>query len=399
MRYSCFYLLLWSLVLINNTSCHHRDEPAVTSARTVLVYIAGENSLVRFTEKNITEMKTGVKQINRKTDNLLIYIDDYSTPRLIKLHVDGAGNVTEETIKEYEEHNSVSSSVMKQVIDDAVKAYPADSYGLVLWSHGDGWIPSPTGVLAKATTRWWGEDLSVNQYMNISELKSALETAPHFSFIFFDACFMQSVEVVYQLRDCCDYYIGCPTEIPGPGANYEYVVPAFFDYTDKVGRAIAAAYYRYYAQIYDDGLHISNDNWTGGISVSAIKTGMLEHLASTTAQILPKYIVEKQTISTEGIFNYDNRQAKLYYYDMNEFIESLTQRGSDYVTWKEAFDQAVIYWASTPRNYSAFVGMFDIDAKAGGLSIFLPNKTQSSLVNYLHRFDWYRDAGWEKTGW
>ena len=29
------------------------------------------------------------------------------------------------------------------------------------------------------------------------------------------------------------------------GANYEYVVLAFFDYTDKVGRAIAAAYYRY----------------------------------------------------------------------------------------------------------------------------------------------------------
>ena len=39
---------------------------------------------------------------------------------------------------------------------------------------------------------------------------------------------MQSVEVVYQLRNRADYFIGSPTEIPGPGAPYEVVVPALF---------------------------------------------------------------------------------------------------------------------------------------------------------------------------
>ena len=32
---------------------------------------------------------------------------------------------------------------------------------------------------------------------------------------------MQSVEVAYELRDCCDYYIGFPAENPGPGAAYD----------------------------------------------------------------------------------------------------------------------------------------------------------------------------------
>lgn len=57
--------------------------------------------------------------------------------------------------------------------------------------------------------------------MNIEDLKLVLQNAPHFDFIMFDACFMQSVEVAYELRDCCDYYIGFPAENPGPGAAYD----------------------------------------------------------------------------------------------------------------------------------------------------------------------------------
>ena len=49
----------------------------------------------------------------------------------------------------------------------------------------------------------------------------------------FDACYMQSVEVIYQLRDRTDYFIGSPTEIPGPGAPYEAVVPALFSQINR----------------------------------------------------------------------------------------------------------------------------------------------------------------------
>ena len=48
---------------------------------------------------------------------------------------------------------------------------------------------------------------------------------PHFDFIMFDACFMMSVEVAYEVRNYTDYYIGSPTENPGPGAPYDKVVP------------------------------------------------------------------------------------------------------------------------------------------------------------------------------
>lgn len=61
--------------------------------------------------------------------------------------------------------------------------------------------------------------------MNIDDLHEALQVLPKLDFLLFDACFMESVEVAYALRDCGDYMISSPTEIPGVGAPYEDVVP------------------------------------------------------------------------------------------------------------------------------------------------------------------------------
>ena len=56
-------------------------------------------------------------------------------------------------------------------------------------------------------------------------------------FIMFDACFMMSIEVAYAVRNYADYYMGCPTENPGPGAPYNKVVPYMF----KQGAAVQMA--------------------------------------------------------------------------------------------------------------------------------------------------------------
>ena len=118
---------------------------------------------------------------------------------------------------------------MKEVMHRAFYEYPADSYGLVYWSHADGWIPYP---VPSASTRWIGQDTGEGQdnRMNISDFVDVLDDGmPHFDFIMFDACFMMSVEVAYEVRNYTDYYIGSPTENPGPGAPYDKVVPYMFN--------------------------------------------------------------------------------------------------------------------------------------------------------------------------
>lgn len=385
----------------NSTKTRLPKKPETTDmSRTVLVYMVAQNSLSEFTAADIAEMKEGLKNVDVTRNNLLIYVDDeskfdkegnYYVPRLIRLGKDKKGQVVEETLVEYKEQNSVDVSVMQNVFRTAFKYYPAKNYGVVFWSHGEGWVPSPTA------TRWFGQD--GNNYMNISDLHEALKVAPHFDFIFFDACFMESVEVAYELKDRADYIVSSPTEIPGPGAPYQDVVPAMFAGED-VAVGIADAYYNYYKSIYKDGSGISNDNWTGGVSVGVTKTEVLEKLAEATAKIIPYYIYERPEINVFDVMCYDQRSNTRYYYDLDGFIRSLTT-DKEYKAWKSVFNEAVIAWKYTERNYSGIVRhMFSIEGSAG-LSTYIPHGKYDSSVNKYYResCSWYKAAGWQQTGW
>lgn len=141
--------------------------------------------------------------------------------------------------------------------------------------------------------------------MNIEDLVTILsaDAVPHFDFVLFDACFMQSIEVAYALRNFTDYYIGSPTEIPGPGARYDVLVPALFS-DGEVALKVAAAYYEPYKKIYNGGSGISNTNWTGGVSVCALQSSVLESLASITKQVLSENADSEELRSL--VFNYDH---------------------------------------------------------------------------------------------
>lgn len=161
--------------------------------------------------------------------------------------------------------------------------------------------------------------------MNISEFVEILKSAPHFDFILFDACFMQAVEVAYELRDYTDYCIGSPTEIPGPGASYDAVVPAMFS-AENAAVNIAKAYYEPYAAKYDEGKGLSNSNWTAGASVCALRTDKLVDLARITKQVLPGLVDNAQLRSL--IFDYDKRRGSdgfqdghVGYYDMANMMK------------------------------------------------------------------------------
>ena len=46
----------------------------------------------------------------------------------------------------YDQENSASPQVLKRVINDVTRLYPAKSYGLIVFSHGSGWLPPHTLV-------------------------------------------------------------------------------------------------------------------------------------------------------------------------------------------------------------------------------------------------------------
>lgn len=383
---------LWLCALAVLTACCHKDDPIPSAAvsRTVLIYIAADNSLSSFAASDMEEIRDGAATLTHDNFHLLVYVDagSQSAPRLVEFSRKN-GKVTETVVKTYESRNSVGVEETTEVFNDVFSgAYRADSYGLIYWSHGDGWIPNPLPV-----TRWVGQDVSNGtNYMNITDLQSILQTAPHFDFILFDACYMQSIEVAYALRNFTDYYIGSPTEIPGPGADYTELVPAMF--TSGVdpltlAKSTAAAYYDPYAAIYDGGKGISNTNWTGGVSIGILKTAELQPLATVTRQVLSKNVDTR--ILRADIFNYDKRYDPVGYYDMVPMMRELTD-DAGFNDWKAVYDAAVVSWKTTPQNYSGFINnMFSMEGTYG-VSHYIPSQNAAEVAAYRST-EWCQDAG------
>ena len=375
-------------------SCEDEPEIVKTPKRTVLVYIAADNNLAHFALDDMDEMKEGLLQVNGEL-KLLVYVDTGSSARLVELKKESR-NVVENVVREYGDRNSTGTEETREVFRDVFSnpAFAAESYGLIYWSHADGWAPYGS----TRQTRWIGQDTGDGDYrMNISDFVSILKEAPHFSFIMFDACFMSSVEVAYELRSYTDYYIGSPTENPGPGAPYDLITPLMAGENAAVD--MASAYFEHYNAKYNGGINISNKNWTGGTSICVMRTSALKQLASVTAQVLPETLADNERLSAT-VFDYDQRPPSSTYYigyfDFKQLVQALADETS-LVEWEHAFDEVIAFWKTTDKNYSQVAHMFSMEG-TNGITHYIPNSNDTYALAYRSTA-WYQDAGLAKLGW
>lgn len=390
-----FYLSLWMCIFALLIACGDdklESETPQNGRRTVLVYIAADNSLSSFALEDLAEMKAGMAKVKNDANvHLLVYIDNGKSARLLELKNEG-GTVTETEVRNYGRRNSVGVPETKEVFAEVFQnpSYKADSYGLVYWSHGEGWLPYPL----RPGTRWVGQDngSGADNRMNISEFAEILSTAPHFNFILFDACFMQSIEVAYELRSYTDYLIGSPTEIPGPGAPYDEVVPAMF-VAENVAVSVATAYYGPYASLYNPNKDVTNWDWTGGVSVAVLRTDRLEQLAQATKHAMTESVDNVWLRSV--VFDYDKRRSssssRVGYYDFAGMMEQVATDAA-YDEWRKAFAGVLVYWATTAENYSSYVGRFSMEG-ATGVSCYIPSAQNTPTDNAYRSTGWYESAG------
>ncbi len=389
---------IFGLFLLTLVACDKDDPipnpPEKGTECTVLAYLIGNsssNDLSNLLRNNYNDMLIGMGSVDVSKYNLLVYLESKydESPYLVHVRKDETNKVIADTLYSYPVQNPLNISVMTEVFSKVFSDFPADRYGLVLGSHADGWIPA-----TQSASRSFGEYLGTQ--MDIPDFATVLQrVGKHFDYIFFDACFMQTVEVAYELRNYADYIVASPTEIPGPGAPFQTLTPMLFK-TDRAALAIAEEYYRVYADTYT-GVTPTTSVWTGGVSVTAIDTRYLEQLAVRTKDILSGYYRQGQWLtSLSGIMCYDNRNVK-YYYDFDGFIRLITSEDNNYLTWKKTYDQAVTYFATTPKNYSAYARMFDMEG-ATGLSTYIPQNQNSLAYTYYPVMQWYSAAGWEDTG-
>ena len=392
-------------LLLGVTSCHwFSPDDEVNYDRTVLAYIAAENSLSygAFHQQDIDEMLQAAGDIPTNS-RLLIYLDDTSNPRILSIEQQSGRRPTSRVVYEYsEEQNSGDVETLRTVMGWVYDNYPSSTYGLIFWSHGDAWLP------AKAIPqRSICIDNERNNYsnsgskMDIADVADVLAGFPCFEFIMFDACFMQAVEVAYELRNVARYVIASPAEIPNPGAPYERMVKPFFGIPFD-GAEVVEQYYRMYNDsvmpVYDYG----SDRY--GVSLSVIDCGHLDALANATAGMVTKYVSRDEATELKGVQRYYplSSKSRPEFYDMNGYMQRLITDEADYVRWKSVFDLAVPYARSTAWWYSndAYTQHVDLD-NYGGVSCYVPQDRSiyDGLNEKFRATSWYMDAGWHEVGW
>ncbi len=376
LRTRCILLLSFCLVL---AGCDKSDsvDPEIEPdpERVVLVYMAADNSLNGEGYTNIDLMLNGMRNTSGR---LLIYFDPLDdVPRL--LTIGGGKEARIDTLRVYDEENSASPEVLKRVTGDVRNAFPHSSYGLILWSHGMGWLPQDyyfPGTAKSSVrsgrylrTKYLGEDKHPGDgggpvYLEIDQLARALPDG--FDFILMDACFMSSVEVLYELRNKADYFITSPAEVISNGFPYDKIMSYLWGGEGEY-RKICRAFFDFYND-HEDPQQLG---WQSA-TVALVKVAELEGLMMATRDILRRR-TDFQSIKA---WAYPLSYSALpdVFFDLGDYVKQVAT-DEQYANFREQLARTVIYKLATPEFFSQPIPA----DKFSGLSVYIPYPQWGSM--------------------
>jgi hypothetical protein len=335
------------------------------------VYLAANNTLEGEAYKNIAQMEEAIGDID---GNLIIYTKlPYESPKLYRISKEKG----REEIKSYSSHDSSNPATLAEVIADSKKLYPAETYGLVLWSHATGWIPPNAGQIK---LRSFGDDNG--SYMDIKGLNQALPN--DFDFIMFDACSMASVEVLYEIKDKAKYFIVSPGEVISNGMPYNKIINDLFSKESNSYHTVAQKYYEHYNAM--EGLYKS-------ATISVVVGSKLDILAENTKRTILSQSPQYQDYNRDQIqrMDFDPTGNPLIAFDFGDFMAQNYNNSADYGTLTDAINQTVSFEAHTAQFNGVEIN------KHSGLTCYIPHPDNETRVHgYYRTLKWYTASGYDK---
>ncbi len=379
------------------------NEGTKTPERTVLVYMAAEGNLSNIANTSIYSMvsSTGDYYDN---NNLIVFVDRINVnPVLLQIH-----RAQIDTIHIYPELNSADPTTLSEVIDYVKDNYKTESYGLILWGHGMGWLPTsqyhfvasnygyaPTRGYADNWTTYEGSQYQIKATrgfglefktgdtfaytcMDLDGLAAAIPDGL-FDFIAFDACYMGSVEVIYALRNKAKNIITNSYETVSYGYPYHIVTKDFLS-----GDLIKACneYYNYYN---------SMSGWERTAGISLVNTEGLDSLARCFNKIMAVMNDSVAGMDVSNIQCFDRFNNHVYF-DLEDFVANLNVSREYLTEFRLQLDECVKYKISTPYIFPGDRDEIKVNSYCG-MSVYVPLfQYEPSGLN-----DEYRKTEWSKS--
>lgn len=403
------FLLLTFVSLF--TACKDDDGPSggkkENAPITVMGYfIADASGIEDDIFRNIAAMYDGLA-LMKKPATLLVYWDgsgDYGQwedPVILRYTTDGKGNVNgqkqlpedatanevvdlAEVVKQYPSQLSVDKSVMTQVLKDMIAVSPTERVGLVAASHGSAWTNSIF------MSRSFGQDgKGTDNTMLVSDMADAMKaTGKKFDFLLFDACFMGTAEVCYDLRDVADYQIVSVMEVPAYGFPYESSLDYLYEGTVDGYKKICQAYTDFYKQRYENG----NQAWG---TIALVDSKEMEGLADATrAEVVEHKDVLGNDFDESDIQEYGKQGGRGIAYDLGQLMAVLNN-GTMPSVFADQLNKTVLYKScleiANPSSYKVDA------ANYCGLGVYIPIRYNDNWNDFFKTISWYTVAGWNEV--
>lgn len=397
------FLVCQVILSVVVSSCKEEPEPDPIAPdhfeNVVLVYSAGANNLYSNLVADKAEMLKGLEQTDPMKSRLMLYESSpdnsvYGRSAALYEAVKDykAGNFYFRLIKNYPNDVFTTDPIrLKEVIEDVRKIRKADRYGLVMWSHGGGWdpafsdhqisvgskIPATPGVAPDpGMSYWWGVDETGDKSdkMDIDELATAIPDGS-FEFIWFDCCYMGSVEVAYQLRRKSRYFVGYPTEVYTPGLDYTAAVP-FLLKSEPDLKGAAKSLYDYYTYVWSTG--------------AAVTVGVFDLTKfDAVVEIVRKAYADYSVPSLQGLIVY-SRSGVSKLYDLRQTVTRVAEETGISLSDDEVnsvFDAFTVCKYASERN---FAGQPIHSEIYSGLSTHIHTPgVETDAERFYRSLDWY----------
>jgi hypothetical protein len=386
------WLFLAGLLLTACDKCHL---PCGKYEHNLLIYMAADNSLSDLARGNMTEIVSG--SAIPQDQALFVFIDRKDQGAFLIRTETRNNNMFLDTLFSYGVVNSAHPDLLKQVIGQVREECPARSYGLILWSHGTGWLPkglygetpqygiqrlaAPSSFLydiydpAYPRTKTFAQDNDTE--MEISSLAAALEDYHH-DYICFDACLMADIQTYYEMRDACDYIMGSPAEIIDTGFPYDKLSSVMFPYLGLSNlTALCDAYYNKYN---------AKTGYNRSGTISLVRTEHIPELALAFKGLIANSGIDPSQIDRSGLQTYD-RLSEHVFWDIDQ-MAGLLGDSDHYNAFKTALDKAVVYKKATEKFITITIDHFS------GLAAYLPTTALPRTQSAFRLTSWNEYIGW-----
>lgn len=265
----------------NGDSPDGPDVPVTPVGQTVFMFFPWSNNLLSDFRRTVEDMQMVVAQRSMKDERIMVFMATSEREAVLFELKKQNGRCLTDTLRHYSDRPFTSRQWLTSLFSEVMKLAPASRYGMVVGCHGLAWVPvqgqrnarkrlgsqerideednlykeerideedtlykeekidkeglykgeridkegEPNDLMhfevqGPVTTRFIGGTYPETQ-IETTDLADAMADAGfHTEYILFDACYMSSVEVAYELKDVTHYLIASPTEVISYGFPY-----------------------------------------------------------------------------------------------------------------------------------------------------------------------------------